>query len=176
MRSESDYKIQNRPAVFFLTLILVSALSSCGYRVIGSRPLPFDSITIKQVRNNTYEPGLEERLHIALAAEFINQGIEIRSEGGDVELEATVTHFALGAIAAIDEIVKEQDITMNVSIRMVESEKIISFASMSSPIKITFQSTGEVSDSVAQKEVATNKASREIAKEIVSQIIVRYAK
>ncbi len=169
-------KIQHSPAFLFLAILIVVAMSSCGYRMIGSQSLPFDSITIKQVSNKTYEPGLEERLHIALSTEFINQGIEVKAEGGDVELEAAVTHFSLGAVAAIDEMVKEQDITMNVDIRMIEGGRVISFESMSSPIKITFQSTGAVSDSIAQKEVASDKASLEIAKEIVSQIIVRYAK
>jgi len=151
-------------------------LTSCGYRVIGSQPLPFNSVTIKPVQNLTYEPGLEERLHNALSTEFINQGIEIKAGGGDVELQATVRTFLLGAIAAIDEIVKEQRIIMLVDIKMIDNERVMEFASMESPIKITFQSTGTVSDSAAQKEMATDKACREIAKEIVSKIIIRYAK
>lgn len=64
---------------------------------------------------------------------------------------------------------------MNVDIRVTDKERVTDFPSMSSPIKITFQSTGTVSDSVAQKERATDKACREIAGEIVGKIILRYA-
>lgn len=157
-------------------LILAILVTSCGYRVIGSQSIPFDSVTIKPVKNMTYEPGLEDRLHNALSTEFINQGIEVKTGGGDVKLEATVKSFLLGAVAAIDEIVKEQDITMSVDIEMIDNERVIRFESMGSPIKITFQSTGSVSSSAAEKEMAADKACREIAKEIVSKIIIRYAK
>ncbi len=157
-------------------LLLLLAVSSCGYRIVGSTQLPFKSIAIKQVLNKTYEPRLEERLHNALSSEFINQGIEVTAGSGDVELQATVTTFLLGAIAAIDEVVKEQQITMQVNIKLVENGKTMEFNSMASPIKITFQSTGTVSASVAEKERATDKACREIAKELVSRIIIRYAK
>lgn len=133
-------------------------------------------MTIKPVQNRTYEPGLEERLHNALSTEFINQGIEIKAGGGEVELQATVTRFMLGAIAAIDEVVKEQEIIMSVDIKMIESGRVMEFKSMESPLKITYQATGTVSESAAQKEMATDKACREIANEIVSKIIVRYAK
>jgi hypothetical protein len=159
---------------FFVLIFLL--VSSCGYRVIGSSLLPFNSITIKNVRNNTYEPGLEERLHRALSTEFLNQGIEIRVRGGDVDMEAVVTNFQLGAIAAVDELVKEQEITMQVDVRVTVNGSVTEFASMQSPIKITFQSTGTVSDSVAHKEMAIDKASLEIATEIVSRIIIKYAK
>lgn len=159
-----------------LILIFALVVTSCGYRIVGSSPLPFQSIAIKHIQNDTYEPRLEERLHNALSTEFIHQGIEVTAGSGDVELQATVTTFMLGAIAAIDEIVKEQEITMTVNIKLIENDRIQEFKSMVSPIKITFQSTGSVSDSVAEKERATDKACREIAKEIVSRIIVQYAK
>ncbi len=149
---------------------------SCGYKMVGSRYLPFESITIKPVQNRTYEPRLEERLHNALSTEFIRQGIEVTTDGGDVVLDTTATNFQLGAIAAIDEIVKEQEIILYVDIRLTDAGKVTSFNSMRSPIKITFQSTSTVSQSVAEKQTATDKACSEIAKEIVSRIIVQYAK
>jgi hypothetical protein len=162
---------------FCLPLIIFCFLFvSCGYRIIGSTSLPFDSITIRPVRNNTYEPKLEERMHMALSTEFINQGIEVKASGGDVVLETTIKTFALGAVAAVDETVKEQEIIMEVDLRLISNGKITEFNSMVSPIKITFQSTGTVSESVAHKEAAADKACREIAKEIVSKIIIEYAK
>ncbi len=163
---------------FLKFLILMSAfvLISCGYHIIGSKFLPFDSITIKPVKNRTYEPRLEERLHNSLSGEFINQGIEVKAAGGSVSLEATVTSFQLGAVGAVDETVKEQELLMLVDIKVIDSGETTTIRGMSSPIKITFQSTGTVSQSVNEKERATEKACREIAKEIVSKIILNYAK
>jgi hypothetical protein len=151
-------------------------VTSCGYHVIGSRSLPFQSITIRPVQNKTYEPGLEERLHSALSSEFINQGIGVNTSGSDVVLETTITMFQLGAIGVVDETVKEQELLMRADIKLVDNGKVMEFTNATSPIKITFQSTGTVSESAVQKESATDKACKEIAKEIVSKIILNYAK
>jgi len=160
----------------FLFFSFTFFVLSCGYHIIGSRSLPFQSITIKPVQNKTYEPGLEERLHNALSNEFINQGIGVNTSGGDVVLETIVTVFQLGAIGAVDETVKEQELLMRVDIKIADKGKVIEFKNATSPIKITFQSTGTVSESVSQKERAADKACKEIAKEIVSRIILNYAK
>jgi len=144
--------------------------------MIGSRLLPFNSITIKQVQNKTYEPRLEEKLHNALSKEFINQGIEVKRAGGDVEMEATVNIFELGAIGAVDNIIKEQSMIMRVDIKLVDQGQVTEFKNMESPIEITFQTTGTVAASVALKEQAAEKACNEIAKEIVGRIILKYAK
>lgn len=159
--------------LFFSFIFLVS---SCGYRMIGSKFLPFDSITIKPVLNQTYEPRLEEKMHNALSEEFIRQGIRVKADGSTVYLETVVTNFGLSAVGMDDEKVVEQSISMNVNVKIVEAGKATEFRSMRSPINITFQSTGTVSETVANKERAIDKASREIAKEIVSRIIIRYAR
>lgn len=161
---------------YFLLFTLYSLLLlSCGYQMVGSKPLPFDSIVIRPVHNNTYEPRLEERLYNALSKEFISQGIKVVSSNGDASLEATVTAFELSSIAVIDEKVQEQAITMRVDVKIIYKERTIEFISMESPIRITFESTGTVSESVLQKERATDKACNEIAREIISKIIIRYA-
>ncbi len=161
---------------FFCLLLLIPSMLifSCGYQMVGSKPLPFDSIAIRPIHNNTYEPRLEERLYNALAKEFIAQGIKVASSG-DTALEATVTAFELSSIAAIDEKVQEQAIAMRVDVKIIDKEQTIEFMSMESPIRITFKSTGTVSESVLQKERATDKACYEIAREIISKIIIRYA-
>lgn len=172
-KKQCDNKIS---VLYFFLLISCFLFTSCGYQMTGSRLLPFHSITIKPVKNNTYEPGLEERLHNALSNEFISQGIEVTSSGGEVELQTTVKYFQLGSIGAVNEIVKEQELFMHVDITLTDKDRVIDFKSMHSPIKITFESTGTVSETVARKDAAADKASKEIAREIVSQIIIRYAK
>jgi uncharacterized lipoprotein YajG len=158
----------------FISYFLFSV--SCGYHMVGSRPLPFESVTINQVKNMTYEPKLEEKLHNALSNEFISQGIRVMAINGDVELNATVTTFQLATIAHIDEKVQEQLIILKVDVDINDEDRAIQFRDMQSPIKITFKTTGTVSESAAEKERATDKAFSEIAREIISKGIIRYAK
>lgn len=167
-----------RTLIFLKVMILVLALFiySCGYRVVGSTLLPFESINIEHVKNETYEPRLEDRLHLALSKEFINQGIAVNAPGAEVILEATITNFTLGAVGAINETIKEQGLLMEADIRILDKGNVTEFNSMQSPIKITFQATGTVSESVVYKETAIDKACSEIAKEIVGRIILLYAK
>ncbi len=169
---------RNQAVIFLkaMVLVLVLFIYSCGYRVVGSTFLPFESINIKHVKNETYEPRLEEKMHLALSKEFINQGITVNTSASEVELEATIISFELGAVGAVDETIKEQELIMSANIRIYDNGSIMEFNLIQSPIKITFQTTGTVSESVAQKETAIDKACSEIAKEIVGRIILKYAK
>lgn len=176
MRNKKLKKMKPVIIYFLFLTSLFLLLISCGYHMTGSKLLPFNSITIRPVQNKTYEPRLEERLHNALSNEFINQGIEVKISGGDVDLQATITSFQLGAVGAVDETVKEQEIIMQVDIILTDKDRVTEFKTMQSPIKITFESVGDISESVANKELSTDKASREIAREIIGQIIMRYAK
>jgi hypothetical protein len=144
--------------------------------MVGSRFLPFDSINIRHIDNKTYEPRLEEKLHNALSEEFINQGIKAEDVSADITLEARITRFELGAIGAVDESVREQEIIMLVDIKVMDKDDVIEFKSMGSPILITFQTTGTVPQAVDLRDRATIKASREIARDIVGRIIMNYAK
>ncbi len=169
------YKIRKFFFYSLLAALYSLLLLSCGYQMVGSKPLPFKSITIKSVQNKTYEPKLEDRLHNALSREFIAQGIKVMSKGGDIRMEAVITAFELRSIAAISETVQEQVIKMTVDIRLIDEARVTEFTSMESPIRITFPTTGTVIESVVQKERAIDKASLEIAKEIISRIIIKYA-
>ncbi|MBI4653735.1 MAG: hypothetical protein HY752_01880 [Nitrospirae bacterium] len=159
---------------YFLLFTSYFLLSSCGYHLIGSEAIPFNSVTIKSVKNNTYEPRLEEKLRNALSKEFITQGIKVMTDGGDVEIEAVVTRFELSSIGAVGGMVREQVITMFVDIKFVDKGKVTNFTSVESPMRITFQSTGSVSEAVVQKEKAIDKACSEIAKEIIGRITLMY--
>jgi len=165
--------IQN--SMLILLVVMGIIVSSCGYRVIGSKFLPFDSITIQPVRNSTYEPLLEESLHFALSSEFISQGIEVLPAGGDAELKVNVTEFKLNAIGVVDENVQEQGMDILLDAELKNEKETVKFMSVTSPISITFQVSGTVGDSIVNKERAIDRAAREIAKEIVSRIMTRYA-
>ncbi len=101
---------------------------------------------------------------------------QARAAGGDIHIEAVITAFELRAIGAVDERVKEQMIDINIDFRIIDDGRVTEFKAIKPPVKITFQSEGSVVDAVAHKERAIEKASSEIAKEIVSKIVIKYAK
>ena len=154
--------------------------------MIGSRLLPFNSITIKQVQNKTYEPRLEEKLHNALSREFITQGINIvpadrpdtlgRVPDSGIVLETRITTFELRTIAAVDEQVKEQEIIMLVDVTIIDKNTMSEFKAVKSPLQITYQATGTVSEADARKDIAIDKACTEIAREIADKITIKYVK
>ena len=173
-------KVQSFKILLYLLLFTIHCslftVSGCGYQLIGSRTMPFGSVTIHPVMNKTYEPRLEDRLHSAFSMEFIAQGINVKHSGGDIGLETAVTAFELSAFAAIGDKVQEQEITMKVDIKITEKGKITELKSIQSPIKITFQSAGTLTNTGVEKEKAIEKACTEIAREIISKIIIMYAK
>ncbi len=159
--------------LYFLLLSSQFLVSSCGYQVIGTRSLPFNSVTIKPIINKTFEPRLEERLHMALSKEFIRHGISI-VPNGDIELATSIIRFDLGEIAVVDERVKEQSIIMRVDIKVTPGGEKAELLSIEPPIQITFPTAGSVNEAVIQKQKAIEKACAEIARELMGRLIIRY--
>jgi outer membrane lipopolysaccharide assembly protein LptE/RlpB len=161
-------------------------VSSCGYHIVGSKYLPFDSVAVRPVQNMTYEPRLEEKLHSALSRELIVQGITLASAGGaeslgrapesGVAIEAKITAFNLKTIASVDEKVKEQEIIMLVDVAVIDKNSVSELKAVRSPIQITYDAAGTVGEAALNKERAVEKACAEVAKEIADRVIIRYVK
>jgi outer membrane lipopolysaccharide assembly protein LptE/RlpB len=157
--------------------LLLVTLYGCGYHIVGSTSIPFDNIVIRPVQNKTYEPGLEDVMHHALSREFITQGINVKSLGSldnMAVLETVIRDFSLNTVAVSDDEVKEQSVVMKVDFRLIEDSRVIEFNSVKSPIKITFQAAGSVTESVIEKQKAIERVTQEIARELVSRIVLRY--
>jgi len=147
--------------------------------MVGSTSFPFSKVVIKEVINKTYEPGLEEAMHNALSREFILHGIGVTSKEtgeGIPQLETVIKVFAVNTIAVSDNKVVEQALLIQVDFRFIDNKRITEFRSISSPINVTFQTTGDISQAVVEKQKAIERLSTEVAKELVSRLAMRYAK
>lgn len=172
--------------VYFLLLISYLLVSSCGYHIVGSKYLLFESIAIRPVQNMTYEPTLKEKLHNALSREFITQGIDIvpadrpdtfgKVPESGIAIEARITTFNLKTIGAVDEQVKEQEIIMLVDVTIMDKNAVSELKAVKSPIQVTYDAAGTVSEAAVNKERAIDKACAEIAKEIADRVIIKYVK
>ncbi len=164
--------------MLFTSCIVPLILYGCGYHMVGSSSIPFDTIVVLPVQNKTQEPLLEDVMHRALSSGFISQGIRVTSTGDRdrrARLETVIRSFSVNTVAASDDKVKEQSVVMEVDFRLIEGERVMEFTSVKSPIAITFQATGSVTEAVIEKQRAIERAAEEIAKELVSRIALRYA-
>ena len=133
----------------------------------------------------TYEPTLKEKLHNALSREFLIQGINLSSASPDtmgkvpesgIAIEARITTFDLKTIGAVGDQVKEQEIIMLVDVSIMDKNTVSELKAVKSPIQITYEATGTVSEAAARKGKAIDKACAEIAKEIADRVIMKYVK
>lgn len=151
----------------------------CGYHMVGSTSLPFHTVVVRQVINKTYEPGLEDVMHTAISREFISQGVNVTSNEkteNAPQLETVIKLFQVNTIAVTDNKVTEQTVTMVVDFRFMDNKRVIEFNSITSPISITFPTSGGITEAIVEKQRAMEKLSTEIAKEFISRLTMRYAK
>jgi hypothetical protein len=147
--------------------------------MVGSTPIPFESITIEQVANKTYEPRLEEVLHRALSEAFIEQGIQVMTKGGAYTLKSTITEFKTLSEAEyqINKInrgsVVEQRVYMDVDFSLIGEKNPMELKKTRNPYKFTFGATGPIQTTVNRKAYDTQRVAREIALELITQIMMR---
>jgi outer membrane lipopolysaccharide assembly protein LptE/RlpB len=162
----------------FIILSLCSMLcalcvAGCGYTIHGRASLPFDSIQIGKIENKTYEPKLQDKLHRALTEEFLKQGITVHPDAG-YTLSGTIHQFQLNVLSTKADIAAEYEAVIKADFRLVEpSGNVKDFKNIGSPFIVSFSSSGKLSDVIASKELASEKAIRDMAMEIVAVIIYR---
>jgi len=148
-------------------------LYGCGYTIHGKASLPFDSIQIGKIENKTYEPKLQDKLHRALTEEFLKQGITVHPDAG-YTLSGTIHQFQLNVLSTKADIAADYEAVIKADFRLVEpSGKVKDFKNIGSPFIVSFSSSGKLSDVIASKELASEKAIRDMAMEIVAVIIYR---
>lgn len=158
-------------SLLFTVYCLLLTACGCGYTIHGRASLPFDSIQIEKIENKTFEPKLQDKLYAALTEEFLKQGIAIQP-GADYKLYGTIHQFDLNVLSSREDIAVEYEVVIKGDFRLVEpSEKVKDFKNIGSPFTVSFSGSGKLSDMIALKELASEKAMRDMAMEIVAIII-----
>jgi hypothetical protein len=153
---------------FYLSLF---TFFGCGYTIHGKTSLPFDSIQIVKMENNTLEPKLQDRLYNALTEEFLKQGVAVRP-GAGYKLSGTINHFELRILSEKIDIAAEYEVSIRGDFKLVDpSGKIKEFKNIGSPFIVSFQSSEMLEDMLALKELASERAIRDMAMEIVLTLI-----
>ena len=166
-------KIQILISSLLAACCLLLTAYGCGYTIHGKALLPFDSIQIGKIENTTLEPKLQDRLHKALTEEFLKQGIEVNPNAG-YKLSGTIYQYELVILSEKADIAAEYEVIINGDFRLIDpSGNIKEFKKIGSPFIVSFQSSNMLEDVLASKELASERAIKDMAMEIVAVLIYR---
>jgi hypothetical protein len=155
------------------SLILCLFLNGCGYTLQSRSNLPFQEIDLGKVQNKTHEPKLEDRLARAIGSVFPEYGFDI-SPNAPYRLECDVDSFNMAVLSEVGLTAAEYQITTSVTMRLIETKTgKITTIRPASPFVTYFRSTGRLESVMAQKELATDRAMRDVAQRAAQELIYK---
>lgn len=158
---------------FALILVVLGLCSACGYSVHGRASLPFTEVAIGAIENRTHEPKVQDKLHRALAEEFMKNGIMVKN-AADRTITATVKTFEMHILAEKKNVAVEYRITINADFMIREPDgKVRLLRNISSPFMVTLTESEALETLLARKEIAEERAMRDISMEVVGSLIYR---
>lgn len=146
-------------------------LSGCGYAIQTTTNLPFESISIGEIENKTHEPKLEDRLHAALAQNFLEYGFGISSQA-KYRIEGEIYYFELLPTTEVNLTATQYQVIIKVRFKLTDTEtgKTIHLAA-DSPFITTFGAAGRLQDIMTQKEIAEDSAMVNLSQTLVSLVV-----
>jgi hypothetical protein len=155
--------------VFCLLLIV----SGCGYSLQTRSSLPFQSIQIVRIENKTVEPKLQDRLYKALTEEFLKEGIAVSPQAA-YKLSCIIDHFELKLLAEQSNVATDYEVIIKGNFVLTDpSGKKKEFKDIGAPFLVSFAGAGPLDELLASKEVASDRAIKDMATEIVGILIYR---
>ena len=161
-----------------LVLLVIAALSGCGYSLRGTLPGHLRTIAVPTFTNRTSEPGVENFLTRAVVEAFSTNGRlrVVSPEAADSILDGEVTGYELQSVAFDPSANVRQYrllVTMNLRYRDVRDEKLL-FERKGYQERADFRVAGAVSDTIAREQGALRTAAVDIARAIVAFTLERF--
>ncbi len=148
-------------------------MNGCGYTMQSRSNLPFHEIDLGRVENKTHEPKLEDRLARAIGSVFPEYGFDI-SPNSRYRLECDINAFTMSVLSEVGLTAAEYQIATVVTIRLVDTGSgEITVIKPVSPFVTFFRSTGRLESVMAQKELATDRAMRDVAQRAAQELIYK---
>lgn len=152
------------------SLLLALYISGCSYTLHGKTDLPFDAIQIERVENRTLEPKLQDRFYRVMTEELLKNGINVNTNA-DYKLSGSINFFEMNVLAERN-VAVEYEVVMRGDFRLIgPSGYTKDIRDIGSPFIVSFPGSGMLEDVLAAKELASEKALRDIATELVGIII-----
>lgn len=156
-------------------LVVMAALtfSGCGYQVQRRASLPYPEVAVGAIQNLTFEPGLQDRLSRALTEEFLKQGISVRP-GSQHVLKAVIKRYELTGLSEKGNVIREYRVFVAADFTLSDEKgKTVLERNVSAPFIVVFTAAEDMGSLVASKELAAEKAIRDLAVEIAGALIYR---
>ena len=157
------------------SMFYVLCLAGCGYTLHGKADLPFNEIQIERIENRTLEPKLQDRFHRVITEEFLKNGITV-SPKAEYKLSGIITFFEIHVLAERD-VAVEYEIVMRGNFKLLgPSGDIKDLRDIGSPFIVSFSGSGLLEDVLAFKELASERALKDMATEIVGILMYSVGK
>lgn len=161
---------------FFSCLLLTAyclLLFGCGYTIQTKANLPFDTIAVGTIENRTREPKLQDMFGKALAETFAEYAFSV-SPSARYRLEGTITKFELRPLVEQDLVATQYEVVIEANFRLIDTVSgAVTPLVAESPFITYFSTIGRLENVLAQKEVSTASAMKNLAQEVARRIIYR---
>lgn len=154
----------------FLFLIFAFFVNGCGYTLQTRANLPFESVAVGKIENRTVEPKLQDRFNRQLADTFAEYGFYV-SQSSRYVLEGEILRFELKPRSEVDLVASQYEVVINANFRLVDTLTGRSIPLIAqSPFITYFSSSGSIETVLAQKELSTTSALKNLSQEVVRRI------
>ncbi|HIJ60138.1 MAG TPA: hypothetical protein HPP56_05935 [Nitrospirae bacterium] len=157
--------------VIYIILFALFILTGCGYTIQTQQTLPFEAIAIGSITNTTSEPKLQDRLLSILNEAAMSYGFYV-SKNARYRLEGEITRFNLKVLSEISLTASEYEVDIAGNFFLVDTKTSKKHTlTILRPFSSHFITKERLTDVLIQKEVYTRKALKEIAQELIREII-----
>ncbi len=160
--------------VIIVSLVIALFAAGCGYTLQGSASLPYDSVTLGQIKNTTVEPKLQDRMSRLLAETLMEYGFDVRP-AAKYRIEGTIGGFTLAPVSEKSLTAIQYQVTIVGDFKLIDTytQKVQVLAAVSSPFTTYFRSSGTLTSVLAEKEAATESALKDLSQELVRRMIYK---
>ncbi|MCI4625645.1 MAG: LPS assembly lipoprotein LptE [Candidatus Magnetoovum sp. WYHC-5] len=154
-------------------LLIFILLFGCGYKIVGTETLNFDSVRIGKIVNATTEPKLEDKLYFVLTEEFMKRGVTVTDQSENV-IDGTITDFTTRILSEkLDYAVEYEIVITGDFVLRRGDEKIKEIKGMMSPFIESYKSpeySEKINPLTAAKEIREEEALRVLSKRLISNL------
>ncbi|MFO0752453.1 MAG: LPS assembly lipoprotein LptE [Thermodesulfovibrionales bacterium] len=156
------------PALFVAICLFVGG---CGYTLQTKADLPFEAISLGRIGNRTTEPKLQDQFNRLLAETLSEYGFLV-TRSARYSLEGEVRQFLLKPSVELSSVATQYQVIIRASFRLVDRETgRVTPVLADSPYITYFNSVGKLESVLAQKELSSRDALKNLSQAIVMTII-----
>ena len=153
------------------SLLVALCLFGCGYTLQSRTALPFNAIQIEGIENRTVEPKLQDKFYRAITEEFLKYGVSVQP-GAGYKLSGTINRYELRILSERRDVAVEYEVIIKGDFKFVgPSGETREVKDIGSPFIVSFPVSGALESALAFKELASERAIRDMAMEVAAALI-----